>query len=79
MHTEEVFGFRFALRQLQGATQAKGQLEWELALELEGLTKNYEDQQFTMVQKQEDQWTRMAEQMDTTFREVLSHMSQCDL
>ena len=32
-----------------------------------------------MVQKEEGQWTRMAEQMDTKFREVLSLMSQANL
>ena len=79
MQTEEVLSFSLALRQLQEATQAKAQLEWGLALKLEGLTKNYEDQQFRMVQKQEDQWTRMAEQMNTTFREVLSQMNQANL
>ena len=68
--TKEVLGFSLALRRLQEATQAKAQLEQRLALELEGLAKNYEKQQFRMVQEQEDQWTRMAEQMDTTFREV---------
>ena len=40
---------------------------------------NYEDQQFRMVQEQEDQQTRLAEEMDTTFREVLSQISQADL
>ena len=79
--TEEVLGFSLALRQLQEVTQAKAQVEWRLALKLEGLAKNYEDQQFRMVQEQEDQdqWTRMAEQMDTTFREVLSQMIQSDV
>ena len=56
--TEEVLGFSLPLRQLQEATQAKAQLEWRLALELEGLIKNYEEQQFRIVQKQGDQWTR---------------------
>ena len=73
--TEEVLSFSLASRQLEEATQAKAQLEWGLALKLEGLTKNYEDQQFRMVQKQEDLQTRMAEQRNTTFREVLSQMS----
>ena len=50
-----------------------------MALKLEGLANNYEDQWFRMVQKQEDQWTSMAKQMDTTFREVLSQMSQVNL
>ena len=76
--TKEAFGFRLALRQLQEVTQAKAQLEWRLALKLEGSAKSYEDQQFRMYQGQEDQWTRMAGQMDTTFREVLSQMSQTD-
>ena len=79
MQTEEAFSFSLALRQLQEATQAKAQLEWRLALKLEGLAKNYEDQQFRMLQEQEDQWTRMAEQMDNTFREALSQMSQTDM
>ena len=77
--TEEVLSFSLALRQLQEATQAKAQLEWWLALKVEGLTKNYEDQQFRMVQKQEGQWTRMAKEMYTTFSEVLSQMRQTDL
>ena len=76
--TEEVLSFSLALRQLQEATQVKAQHEWRLALKLEGLAKNYEDQQFRIVQEQEDQLTMMTEQMDTTFREVLSHMNQAD-
>ena len=71
--TEEALSFRPVLRQLQEVTQTKAQLN------LERLAKNYEDQQFRMVQWQEDQWTRMAEQMDTTFRKVLSQRSQADL
>ena len=52
-------------------------LNGQLALKLEGLAKNYEDQQIQdSLQKQKDQWTRMAEQMDTTLREVLSQISQ---
>ena len=74
-----MLGFSLAFRQLQEAIQAEAQLEWGLALEVDGLTKSYEDQWFRMVQKQEDQWTRMVEQMDTTFREVLSQMSQANL
>ena len=87
--TEEVLNFSLTLRQLQEVTQAKAQLEWRLALELEGLAKNYEDQweglaksyedlQFRMVWGQEDKWFRMAEQIDTTFREVLSQLSQAN-
>ena len=76
MKTKEALGFSLTLRQLQEATKAKFQLKCGLALELEGLTKNYEDQQFRVVQEQEDQWIRMAEQMDTTFREVLPQLSQ---
>ena len=53
MQTKGVLSFSLALRQLQEATQAKAQLEWGLALKLEGLTKNYENQWFRMVQKQE--------------------------
>ena len=79
VQSKEVLCFSLALRQLQEVTQAKAQLEWRLALKLEGLAKNYEDQQLRMVRRQEDQWTMMAEQMDTTFREVLSQMSQADL
>ena len=88
--TEEVLGFSLALKQLQEITQTKAQLEQRLALELEGLAKNYEVQweglakryeyqQFRMFQGQEDQWTRMAEQMDAPFTEVLSQVSQADL
>ena len=44
MQTEEVLSFSLALRQLQEITQAKAQLEWRLALELEGLVKSYKDQ-----------------------------------
>ena len=77
--TKEVLSFSLALRQLQEATQAKAEIEWGLTLKLEVVTKNYEDQQFRMVQKKEDQWTRVVEQMDTTFREVLSKMSQANL
>ena len=79
MQTKEVLHFSLALRQLQEATQAKTQLNWRLALKLEGLAKNYKDQQFRMVQEHKDQQTRMAEQMDTTFREVLSQMSHANL
>ena len=79
LQTEEALCFSLALRQLQEVTQAKTQFEHMLALKLEGLAKNYEDKQFRMVQRQEDQKTRMAEQMDTTFREVLSQMSQADV
>ena len=31
-----------------------------------------------LAENQEDQWAKMAEQVDTTFREVLSQMSQAD-
>ena len=55
VQTKEVISFSLALRQLQEVTQAKAQLEWRLALELEGMAKNYEDQQFRMVQGQKDQ------------------------
>ena len=79
MQTDEALSFSLALRQLQEVTLAKAQLEWRLALKMEGLAKNYEDQQLKMVQAQEDQWNRMAEQMDTNFREVLSQMSQANL
>ena len=78
VQTEEVLGFSLALQQLQEATLANAQFERELALKVQVLTKNYEDQQFRMVQKQEDHWTRMAEQIDTTFREVLSQKSCTD-
>ena len=52
-----------------------------MALKLEGLDKNYEDQQFRMVQEQEDQWTRMAEQMDTTHSvsELLTSITTSEL
>ena len=87
--TKETLSSSHALRQLQEGTQAKAQLEWRLALELEGLAKNYEDQWeglaksfenqwFRLVQGQEDQWSRMAEQMDTTSRGVLSQLSQAN-
>ena len=90
VQTKEALGFSLALRQLQAVNQVKAQLEeWGLVLELEGLTKNHEDQwpirtqeqedqQTRMVQKQEVQWARMAEQVDTTFREVLSQMIQAN-
>ena len=71
-----MLGFSLALRQLQEATQVKAKLEWGLALKLEGLTKNYEDQWLRRAQKKEDQWTRMVQQMHTTLREVLSQKSQ---
>ena len=88
VQTKEVLSFSFALRQLQ-EVKAKAQLEWRLALELEGLAKNYEDQWEVLaksyedqwcrvVQGQEDQWIRMAKQIDTTFREILSQMSQAN-
>ena len=79
MQTKEMLSFSLTLRQLQEVIQAKAQPEWRLALELEGLAKNNKAQQFRMAQRQEDQWTGKAEQMDTTFREVLSQMSQADL
>ena len=44
VQTEEALSFTLALRQLQEAIQARTQLEWRLALELEKLAKNYEDQ-----------------------------------
>ena len=68
LQTEEALSFSAALRQLQAATQAKAQLEWELLLKWEGLARNHEGQQ-----------ARMAEHMDTAFREVLSQMNQADL
>ena len=43
MQTKEALGFSLALRQLQEVIQAKAQLEWRLALKLEGLAKNNED------------------------------------
>ena len=60
-------------------TQAKSQLEWELLLEWEELAQTQVDQWVRMAKKYEDQWTRMAEQGDTTFREVLSQVSQANL
>ena len=44
MQTEEALDFSLTLRQLQEVTQAKAQLDWRLALKLEGLSRNYEDQ-----------------------------------
>ena len=78
-----------ALRQLQMVTQAKSQLEWELLLKWEELAqkqedqwawkaKKQEDQWARMAKKQEDRWARMAEQGDTTFRQVLSQVSQAN-
>ena len=42
--TKEALSFSLALRQLQEAIQAKAQLEWGLARELEGPMKDHEDQ-----------------------------------
>ena len=75
MQTEEALSFSLALRQLQEATQAKAKLEQGLALKLAGLAKDYEKQWFRVVQQQEDKWAKMAEQMDTAFREVLSQLN----
>ena len=44
VQTKEALSFSLTLRQLQEITLAKAQLERRLALELEGLAKNYEDQ-----------------------------------
>ena len=55
MQTEEVLGFSLVLRQLKEVTQAKASLEWMLALELEGLAKNYEDQKEGLAKSYEDQ------------------------
>ena len=44
MQSKEVLGFSLALRKLQEVTKAKAQLEWRLALKLEEVAKNYEDQ-----------------------------------
>ena len=79
MQTKEVLDLRLALRQLQKVIHAKAQIEQRLALKLEGLANNYEDQQFRMVQGLEDQWSRMAEHMDTTFQDTLFQMSQANL
>ena len=54
--------------QLQSITWAKAQLKWELAHEWEGLARKYEDWQTRMAMKHEDQWARMAEEVDATFR-----------
>ena len=43
MQTKEALGFSLTLMQLQEVTQAKAQLEWSLALELEGMAEHYED------------------------------------
>ena len=77
--TKEALGCSVALRQLQMVTQAKSQPEWELLLKQEELAPKQEDQQARMAKKQENQWARMAEQGDTTFREVLSQVSQANL
>ena len=85
-----VISFSTALRQLQGATQAKTQLEWELLLKWEGLSRTHKDQQTRVTKEQEDQQARrtkeqedyqarMTKQVDTTFREVLSQMSEANL
>ena len=59
--TKEALSFNVPLRQFQAVTQARTQLEWELA------------------RNQEDQLAKMAEQVNTTFKEVLSQISQAHL
>ena len=60
--------FSKALMWLQEVTWDKAKLKKELASKLEELNKSHEDQ-----------WSSMAEWMDATFKEVLSHMGQADL
>ena len=43
--------------QLQEVTQAKAHVEWRLALKLEGLAKNYEDQRFRIQFQGRDKMT----------------------
>ena len=87
--TEEGPSLRPALVQLQSVTQARAQLEWELAYEWEGLARKYEDQQTklatkhehqraTMAAKHEEWWARMGEEVDTTFWKVFSETSSID-
>ena len=87
--TEEGPSLSLALTQLQGVSQARAQLKWELAHEWEGLVKRYEDWQSKLATKHEDQravmatkheecWARMEEEMDATFWEVFSETSSID-
>ena len=77
--TEEGPGFHLALKQLQCISQAKVQLEWVLAHEVEGLTRKYEDQQIRLARKHKKQRAQMAEEADTAFQEVFSETSSADL
>ena len=76
---EEGPSHSLAPTQLQNITWAKAQLEQGLDHEWEGLARKYEDWQTRMAMKHEDQWARMAEEVDATFQEVFSAMSSTDL
>ena len=76
--TEEGPGFHPALKQLQGISQAKVQLEWELAHEVGGLTRKYKDWQIRLARTLEKWWAHMAEEADATFQEVFSQTTPTD-
>ena len=79
MQTEEALGLSLDFKAVTSSYTGQCSARMELVLKLESLTKNYEDQWSRMVQKQEVQQTMIDEQVDTTFKEVLSQMSQADL
>ena len=63
-NTAKTFDFGLTLRQLQSVTPAKAQLNRELHHEQEKLAE-----------EQADQWARMQQHLNTTFREGLFHVS----
>ena len=91
--TNEGLDFSTALRQLQVATQLKSQLKWELlckqheqnmredeliAREIDKISVNTAEWKEKLAEKQEDLWARVQEQLDITFREILSEVSPAD-
>ena len=59
--------------------QTEGTLSCNVALrQLQAVIQARAQLEWELTQKQEDQWAKVAEQVDTTFREVPSQMSQAD-
>ena len=77
--TEEEPGFHPPLKWLWGISWAKVQLEWELAHEVEGLTRMYEDQQIRSARKHEKWQALMAEEAEANFQEIFSQTSSTNL
>ena len=71
-------GFYPALQLLQGINQARVQLECELAHEVQGLARRYEDWHIRLARKHEKWQAQMAQEADATFQEVFSQTNLTD-